>query len=142
MKRMLFQKLSPLIAKLLSKCACVLPFYSLVTNSQKYWSTLDSKVKYIHCKCVQWKYDLNFNQFRFQPIRYMASNWFFHSSYKSIIMLEKLFFISNEYLANIAIQKIKILEPFWSCQLDRSPNPAHLPQNCPKWAELTVLFSW
>ena len=32
----------------------------------------------------------------------------------------------------MAIEKIKILEPFWSYQLDSSANPAHLPK---KWAK-------
>jgi hypothetical protein len=39
----------------------------------------------------------------------------------------------------MAIEKIKILGPFWSYQLNSTANPTHLPQN---WAKLAVLFSW
>jgi hypothetical protein len=34
------------------------------------------------------------------------------------------------------------LDPFWSYQLISTANPARLPQNWAKLAELAVLFSW
>ena len=40
------------------------------------------------------------------------------------------------------LKKSKSCGLFWSYQLDRSANPAHLPKKCAKWAELAVLFSW
>ena len=42
-----------------------------------------------------------------------------------------LLFTSNEELALMAIEKIKILGPFWSYQLDSTANPAHLPTKGP-----------
>ena len=42
----------------------------------------------------------------------------------------------------MAIEKIKILGPFWSYQLDSTANSAHLPKKWVKRTELAVLFSW
>jgi hypothetical protein len=42
----------------------------------------------------------------------------------------------------LQLKKSKPWEPFWSYQVDRTANPAHLPQKWAKWAELAVLFSW
>jgi hypothetical protein len=42
----------------------------------------------------------------------------------------------------MAIEKIKILGPVSSYQLDSTANPTHLPKKWAKWAKLAVLFSW
>ena len=42
----------------------------------------------------------------------------------------------------MGVEKIKILGPFWSYQLDITANSAHFLQKWAKWAQLAVLFSW
>ena len=42
----------------------------------------------------------------------------------------------------MAIEKIKILGPFWSYQLNSTANSAHLAHFHGELAELAVLFSW
>ena len=42
----------------------------------------------------------------------------------------------------MAIEKIKIMGPLWSYQLNCTANSAPLAYFCGKWAELAVLFSW
>ena len=42
----------------------------------------------------------------------------------------------------MGIEKIKILGPFWSYQLDSTANSAHLPRKWAKLAKVAVLFSW
>ena len=49
---------------------------------------------------------------------------------------------SNELVAAMATEKIEILGPFWSYQLNNTANTAYIQQKWTKWAELAVVFSW
>ena len=50
-------------------------------------------------------------------------------------------FTLDKYLACRTIEKMKILELFWSYQLNSTANQAHLPKNWAKLAKSAVLFS-
>ena len=72
------------------------------------------------------------------------SHWLYQSFYarkmRALYWNHFWYQIGNRHLWQL--KKSKSWGPFWSYQLNSTANPAHLPQNWAKWAELAVLFSW